>query len=143
MRTRALGLGLALLTLPAFTYATAASMWMGKVAGKDGAALSGDVQMNPGSDANTTVVELTIKGDAASGTRPWHIHIGSCAKPGGVLGGGRSYTPIALDASGNGTSKATLPIAMPDTGSYYVNIHEGAANMSKIVGCGDLMFHKM
>lgn len=120
-----------------------AAMWMGTVSGKDGSGITGNAQMTPGAEANTTTVEVSLKGDAPSTPRPWHIHIGSCAKPGGVLGGGRSYTPLAGDASGSSASKATLAIALPDTGSYYVNIHESAANMAKIVACGDLMFHKM
>jgi len=51
--------------------------------------------------------------------RPWHIHIGSCASAGGVLGGGKSYTPITVDAAGAGSSRATLPIALPDTGAVF------------------------
>ncbi len=134
---------LAVTTSVAWAGTRYAAMWMGTVSGKDGAAISGSVQMTAGSEANTTIVDLTLKGDVASTTRPWHIHIGSCTKPGGVLGGGRSYTPLAGDANGGGKSKATLPIALPDTGSYYVNIHDSAANMAKIVACGDLMYHKM
>lgn len=146
MKTRRLTLAVAALALTssaAFATSRVAAMWMGQVAGKDGSTISGSVEMNPGSEANSTVVSLTLKGDTPSTTRPWHIHIGSCSKPGGVLGGGRSYTPVAGDASGAGTSKATLAIALPDTGSYYVNIHDSPANMAKIVACGDLMYHKM
>ena len=127
----------------AFTSTRGSAMWMGTVQGKDGAALSGSVQMSPGTEAGSTVVEVKLKGDAAASVRPWHIHIGSCTQPGGVLGGGKSYTPVTVDATGAGESKATLPIVMPDTGSYYVNIHESAANMAKIAGCGNLMLHKM
>lgn len=146
MHTRRITLAVAALALTssvAVATTGVAAMWMGKVAGKDGSGISGAVEMNPGSEANTTVVTLNLKGDTPSTTRPWHIHIGSCSKPGGVLGGGRSYTPVAGDANGAGTSKATLALALPDTGSYYVNIHDSPANMAKIVACGDLMLHKM
>ncbi len=117
---------------------TVQSHWMGAIKGKDGAATTGMAMMMAGKSATTTEVSVDLKGETAGVTRPWHIHTGSCAKGGGVFGGGRSYTPITIDEKGAGSSTATLAVALPDTGSYYVNIHESAANMSKIVACGDL-----
>jgi superoxide dismutase, Cu-Zn family len=107
--------------------------------GKDGAAVHGSGTVK--SD-KTTEVEIKLLGDVAGSVRPWHIHTGTCAKAGGVWGGGRSYTPITIDAKGEGTGKASIATALPDTGTYYVNIHESSGNMAKIVACGDLV-HKM
>lgn len=104
--------------------------------GKDGAGVHGSGTAK--SEDKTTEVEIKLMGDVAGSVRPWHIHSGSCAKAGGVFGGGRSYTPITIDAKGDGSSKASVPVSLPDTGTYYVNIHESAANMGKIVACGDL-----
>lgn len=106
------------------------------ITGKDGAAVHGSGMAK--ADGKTTEVEIKLMGDVAGSVRPWHIHSGSCAKAGGVFGGGRSYTPVTIDAKGDGSSKASVPVSLPDTGSYYVNIHESAANMGKIVACGDL-----
>lgn len=117
---------------------TVQSHWMGAISGKDGAKTTGMAMMMAGKSANTTEVTVDLKGETAGVTRPWHIHTGSCAKGGGVFGGGRAYTPISIDEKGSGSSSATLAVALPDTGSYYVNVHESAANMSKIVACGDL-----
>lgn len=114
--------------------------WEGKIAGKDGSKITGEATMKEGEDGKSTVVEIMLVGDENGATRPWHVHVGSCAKGGGVFGGGKSYTPVAT-SGGHGMSKATLPVAVPDTGSYYVNIHESAGNMGKIVACGDLMMH--
>ena len=110
------------------------------ITGKDGAAVHGSGTAK--SEEKTTEVEVKLIGDVAGSVRPWHIHTGSCAASGGVFGGARAYTPITIDAKGNGMAKVTLPVAMADTGKYYVNIHESSANMSKIVACGDLK-HKM
>ena len=109
------------------------------ITGKDGAAVhgSGTVKVD-----KTTEVEIKLMGDVAGSVRPWHIHSGTCATGGGVFGGGRSYTPITIDAKGEGTGKASLTAVLPDTGSFYVNIHESSGNMAKIVACGDLK-HKM
>jgi hypothetical protein len=126
------------------TVATAASAlvlatsWKGKVTGRGDSKITGDAAITPSADGTGAEVNVMIMGDTPGATRPWHIHIGSCAAPGGVLGGGRSYTPITIDGSGHGMSKATLPVAVPDSGSYYVNIHESAGNMGSIVACGDL-----
>ena len=117
---------------------TVQSHWMGAVKGMDGAATTGTAAMMAGKSVNTTEVTIDLKGETAGITRPWHVHVGSCAKGGGVLGGGRAYTPITIDLKGNGSSTATLAIALPDTGSYYVNVHESSENMGKIVACGDL-----
>ena len=106
------------------------------IAGKDGAAVHGTGTAK--SEDKTTEVEIKLMGDAAGSVRPWHIHIGSCAAAGGVFGGARSYTPITIDAMGNGMSKVSVPASLPDTGHFYVNIHESSANMGKIVACGDL-----
>lgn len=130
--------GLAVLSTSAFALTTHYASWSGKIAGNEGAKITGEVSMQPTADGAGTDVSVMLMGDAASVTRPWHVHMGSCAKGGGVLGGGKSYTPITTDGSGHGMSKSTLPIATPDTGSYYVNIHESAGNMGKIVACGDL-----
>jgi hypothetical protein len=112
--------------------------WKGKVTGRGGSKLTGDVSITPTADGKGAEVNVMIMGDTPGVTRPWHIHIGSCTQRGGVLGGGAAYTPIAVDGSGHGMSKAILPVAVPDTGSYNVNIHESASNMGTIVGCGDL-----
>lgn len=112
--------------------------WMGMIKGKDGAAIGGMAMMMGGKSSGTTDVTVELTGDTPSTTRPWHIHTGTCATGGGVFGGGKAYTPLSVDEKGTASSKATLAVAVPDTGHFYVNIHESAANMSKIVACGDL-----
>ena len=112
--------------------------WMGSLEGKEGMKTTGSAMMMATSDGKATEVTIELKGETPNGTRPWHVHTGTCAKGGPPLGGMKPYPPISLDAKGNGVSKATLAITVPDSGSYNVNIHESATNMSKIVACGDL-----
>lgn len=116
--------------------------WSGMIMGKEPSMIHGNATMKAGKDAGSTEVAVKFSGDAGAGTRPWHVHMGSCAKAGGVFGGGRSYTPLTVDAKGNAESKATLAVALPDTGSYYVNIHESSTAMATIVACGDLKADK-
>jgi hypothetical protein len=116
--------------------------WTGMVMGTGSSKLHGTATMKAGRDANTTEVTVSYTGDTPNTTRPWHIHVGSCTKAGGVLGGAKSYTPLLGDAKGAAESKAMLPVALPDTGSYYVNIHESSTAMGTIVACGDLKHDK-
>ena len=115
--------------------------WTGMVMGKDNSKIHGTATMKSGKN-NTTEVVVKLKGDTPSTTRPWHIHVGSCTSAGAPLGGGKPYTPMVGNAKGAAQGKATLALPLPDTGSYYVNIHESSANMGKIVACGDLKADK-
>ena len=142
-RTKILGVAAALAISSSVAFAvTSAPHWMGSVAGKNGAKTTGSAMMMATTDGKGTEVTIDLKGETAGATRPWHVHVGSCAKGGGVFGGGRSYTPMTIDGNGTGASKATLAVAVPDTGSYHVNVHESAANMANVVACGNLMLVK-
>ena len=115
--------------------------WSGTVMGKDGSKIHGTATMKEGKN-NTTKIAVKLTGDTPSTTRPWHVHSGSCTKAGSPLGGGAPYSPMVGNAKGSAQAKATLAMPLPDTGSYYVNIHESSANMGKIVACGDLKAEK-
>lgn len=139
LRTRtALAATLALAAVSIAATAIARVEWVGTIAGKDGRKITGIATVKATADGAGSEVQVTLDGDTPGATRPWHIHSGSCAKSGGVVGGARAYTPMAIDPKGHGSAKATLPQALPDTGTYYVNIHDASAAMSIIVACGDL-----
>ncbi len=108
------------------------------LAGKDGRKVHGTATVTPTQDGTGTEVAVTLTDDTPGATRPWHIHTGTCEKSGGVVGGGRAYTPIVINDKGQGVGKATLPVALADSATYYVNIHDAAAAMGIIVACGDL-----
>jgi Cu-Zn family superoxide dismutase len=112
--------------------------WSARLSGKDGRKVSGAATAVPAPDGAGTVISISLEGDTPGATRPWHVHSGSCAASGGVVGGGRAYMPLTIDAKGKATGKATIAVALPDTGAFYVNIHDAAAAMNVIVACGDL-----
>jgi superoxide dismutase, Cu-Zn family len=128
---------IALCSSIALAVAPMAMKWEGALKGNGESKITGAIAVMPAGDGKAEAT-VTFDGDTPGVTRPWHVHIGSCAKGGGVLGGGAAYAPIVVDDKGKGASKAMLPVAAPDTGSYYVNIHESRANMGSIVACGDL-----
>lgn len=104
-------LALAVLSTSALALTSRSATWSGKIAGTEGARGTGVASMKPTADGAGTDVKVMLNGDAAATTRPWHVHIGSRAKGGGVLGGGSSYAPIVTDGSAHGMSRATLSIA--------------------------------
>jgi superoxide dismutase, Cu-Zn family len=110
-----------------------------KLEGRDGRKVAGMATARPGADGKSTDISVTFEGDTPGATRPWHVHSGSCKQAGGVVGGARAYSPIAVDIKGQGRGTASIPLLLADTATYYVNIHDSAAAMSIIVACGDLV----
>jgi hypothetical protein len=55
-----------------------------------------------------------------------------------VVGGGRAYSALTIDSKGHASAKATIAVTLPDTGKFYVNIHDAVTAMNIIVACGDL-----
>jgi hypothetical protein len=85
-------------------------------------------------------VSIQIKGLVANSSHVSHVHIGTCAKPGGV-----AYALIQVKADSSGAATATTTVAeyysMPASG-WYVNVHSGPdlseAEYAPSVSCGDL-----
>ncbi|GAB1341540.1 CHRD domain-containing protein [Gemmatimonas sp.] len=116
-----------------------AAAWSAKLVGRDGRKVSGTAVAQTSADGKGTDVSVTLEGDTPGATRPWHVHSGSCTQAGGVVGGARAYTAIAMDVQGNGRTKATIPTLLADTAHYYVNIHDATTAMGIIVACGELV----
>jgi hypothetical protein len=115
-----------------------AMTWSGQLKGNGDSKIRGVIALTPSPDGKTAMATVEFEGDTPGVVRPWHVHIGSCSAPGGVFGGGINYKPITVTDKGAGISSAALTVPAPDSGSYYVNIHESGANMRTIVACGDL-----
>lgn len=112
-------------------------MWQGDIRPEGGSNLGGTVMIMPAGAAQATAT-LTLTGATAGGTHPWHVHSGTCADKGPIVGPPSAYTPIAADASGAARVEATLPFATPASGTYSVNVHMSPTQMGMIVGCADL-----
>ncbi len=138
LRWFAVGAALVGNTAGLFALAGPMTDYVATLAGKDGRKVHGTATVTPTKDGTGTEVSVTLDDDTPGAKRPWHIHTGSCEKSGGVVGGGRAYAPIVIDDNGHGTGKATLAVALADTTTYYVNIHDAAAAMGIIAACGDL-----
>ena len=112
--------------------------WNAKLAPQGGTTVAGTVAIEPGSGASSTKATVTITGGEAGATYPWHVHSGKCGDNGAVVGQASAYTLIKIGKDGKGKVDVNLPFAIPDNGSYYVNIHKSSTDMGTIVSCGDL-----
>ena len=66
----------------------------------------------------------------------WHIHHGSCASPGTVLGANELYPTLLIRADGNSQATAALPLDIPSSAPYHVDLHPSPG--TTIIACGDL-----
>jgi hypothetical protein len=89
-------------------------------------------------DPNQTRAHIEISNAVPGGRHPWHIHRGQCGHDQGVLGPSDAYKPLKVESNGRASSTADVPLVLPKTGDYSVNVHASARNMSTIVACGNL-----
>ena len=91
------------------------------------------------SGVSTSLVTVSITNAAPNGAHPWHLYQGSCGDAGAtIVGSGSTYPPLKVDKYGKATATATLPLALPTSGSYYVAVNASEANMQTVVACGNL-----
>jgi Cu/Zn superoxide dismutase len=105
-----------------------------------GGTVAGKATVQAGSGAGTTVATVSLTGGTPGAVYPWHVHVGKCGMmPGGkVWGDGSAYKPMTVGSDGTATSTATISMAPPSSGGYYVNIHASPSDMGTIVSCGNL-----
>jgi hypothetical protein len=89
-------------------------------------------------NSDQTRAGVEIANAAPGGVHPWHVHRGQCGSDQGVFGPADAYQPLKVDNDGKASSEAELPVALPRSGSFFVNVHASKNNMGTIVACGNL-----
>lgn len=110
--------------------------WTATINAMGGSGITGSAMVRPSGKTEAATVSLT--GAPPNSTLPWHVHSGTCATGGGVVGSGSAYTPLSVGADGKATSSATINASLDPAAKYHVNIHKSASDMGTIVACGDL-----
>jgi hypothetical protein len=100
--------------------------------------LGGRGSMMPGSTSVETHAMLSLFGAAPGSTHAWHIHLGSCGNDLGIIGSPELYTPVVVGTDGRGDMTVTLPFTTPNTGEFYVDVHDSQSSASRIVACAPL-----
>ena len=102
----------------------------------NGSGVTGTGQVSKGT--GSFVVSIQIHGMVPKSSHVSHVHIGTCAKPGGIA---YALLQVVADASGNATATSTEYYSMPSTG-WYANVHSGPdftePEYAPSVSCGDL-----
>ncbi len=89
-------------------------------------------------EQDKTRAQVSISNASPGGRHPWHVHRGQCGQDQGILGPADAYEPLRVDSDGKASQTAELSIPLPRSGSYFINVHASASNMSTIVACGNL-----
>jgi hypothetical protein len=113
-------------------------VWVGTAMPTGGGGMRGDLEMFAGKLPNTTYVELAQRNDVPGAVRTWRVRLGTCAKPGMVLGDSSAYPVIRIGNDGKGVGAVTLRLTLPDTGGFLVAIAASPRD-SRRVACGDLV----
>jgi len=100
--------------------------------------MTGSASMAPGSTSGNTLVSVSIANATPGGVHPWAVHRGQCGADDGVFGPSDAYQPIKVGSNGRASASATLPIASPTTGEYFVSVRASATNPETVVACGNL-----
>lgn len=101
--------------------------------------VKGSAWMGPdGDDSSRTEAWVAIENAVPGGKHPWHVHLGQCGSDRGILGPPDSYEPLEVKNNGKADSKAEIPVPVPASGQYFVNVHASANNMRTIIACGNL-----
>jgi hypothetical protein len=85
------------------------------------------------------MANIDVRGDETEAVRPWHVHHGTCAQGGEVVGGAAHYPALNMDSGGSAEATATVPIALDPAAQYHVNVHQSPSEMGTIIACGDLV----
>ena len=100
--------------------------------------MTGQISMSPGSSGSNTNVALLLTNASPGGLHPWQLHRGQCGTDEGVFGSADAYKTLKVDEYGRASSSATVPLAMPSDGRYFVSVGASVANAETIVACGNL-----
>jgi len=121
------------------TLAPVAARDSAAITGATTVTLGGRASMMRGSSSVETHAMLSLFGAAPGSTHAWHIHLGSCGNDRGVIGSPELYTPVVVGNDGRGDITITLPFTTPNTGEFYVDVHDSQTSASRIVACAPLI----
>lgn len=84
-----------------------------------------------------TGVNISIEGAAASAQHPWHVHTGTCASGGGIVGSATAYPVLTASLSGTASANTSIGVALREDERYHVNVHRSPTDLT-VIACGNL-----
>lgn len=100
--------------------------------------ITGDARVTETEGDGSFHATITIV-DGTNCSRPWHVHFGTCATGGGIVGDPASYTNLTATDDGTASADVVVAASLDPNQSYHVNVHYSDAQLDRIVACGDLV----
>lgn len=89
--------------------------------------------------ANRTRVRMTVSTDVRNASQMlWAIAPGRCGSGSMPIAGVQSFPVIEIGNNGRGELDMEIPITLPATGTYHVNVYNGGVQLNNVVSCGNL-----
>lgn len=130
-------------TVSASSPAGSQATWHATLMSMNGSNVTGSADVTPtGASGETSTAKVAIEGAGSGMVHPWHVHSGTCATGGGVVGPASVYSPLVAGADGKASGTAAIPGLLNPAQSYHVNIHMSPSDMGTIIACGDLTMAK-
>lgn len=85
----------------------------------------------------TSSARIEISGATPGARHPWHVHTGTCATGGPIVGEANDYPILEIAVDGTDDATAAVGAGMSDEGRYHVNVHRSPADLT-VISCGDL-----
>jgi len=91
------------------------------------------------SDGQSFSATTEIMNGVAGNIYPWHVHFGTCAATGAIVGA-TVYPELVVDSDGRAIASVTVAAPLDAATPYSVNLHLSPDNIATIIACGDLVF---
>lgn len=89
--------------------------------------------------ANRTRVRMTVSTDVRNASQMlWAIVPGRCGSGSMPIAGVQTFPVIEIGNNGRGELDMEIPITLPTTGTYHVNVYNGGSQLNNVVSCGNL-----
>jgi hypothetical protein len=90
-------------------------------------------------DARRISVSLVVATSLPEpGALRWALLPGRCGAATIALLGHEQFPPLDMSSSGRGQLEADLPLELPQSGSYHVNVYFGGTDLDDVVTCSNL-----
>jgi hypothetical protein len=102
--------------------------------------MSGTASLTPSPDGTRTIAMIAVANASPGGLHPWEVRSGECGAAGRPMtfGSQDDYEPLRVGSDGRARATANIDSRIPTSGQYSVVIHASAANLGRVVACGNL-----
>jgi len=103
------------------------------------AQVTGSVTWGPGNGGGeASLAHIRLENATPGGVHPWAMHRGQCGSDQGIVASPDRYPPLHVSKDGVAVQAATLPVALPLEGQFFVSVQASNDNVATTIACGNL-----